>query len=388
MNGTPMRTSHTLYLPIVLACASMALAGCGGRSGAEQKPPPGIPVVVYQIDTGRASYNDVYPATVFALNQVDLRPEVSGYIVGIFFKDGQRVRKGMKLYAIDQQHYQAAYDQALANLNTARSNLAKMQQDVDRYNDLAKNDAIARQTLDHAVADLQSARMQVAGLEANVKNVQTDLRYSVIDAPFDGTISFSQVKVGSSVTAGQTMLNTVSSDDPMAVDCAVDQKQINRFARLLEKKTSAADTTFTLVLPDGSVYPEAGVLSVLDRAVDPQTGTIRVRMVFPNPHNVLKAGLTCNIRIRNRSAASTVLFPFRAAVEQMGEYFVFVLNGEKVIQRRVDLGARINDMVVARDGLSPGDRIVVDGVQKLRDNVTVAVVPPQVKPATENAQAK
>jgi membrane fusion protein (multidrug efflux system) len=366
----------------------MALGGCGGRSGAEQKPPPGIPVVVYQIDTGRASYNDVYPATVFALNQVDLRPEVSGYIVGIFFKDGQRVRKGMKLYAIDQQHYQAAYDQALANLNTARSNLTKMQQDVDRYNELAKNDAIARQTLDHAVADLQSARMQVAGLEANVKNVQTDLRYSVIYAPFDGTISFSQVKVGSAVTAGQTMLNTVSSDDPMAVDCAVDQKQINRFAGLLEKKTSVADTTFTLVLPDGSVYPEAGVLSVLDRAVDPQTGTIRVRMVFPNPHNVLKAGLTCNIRIRNTSASSTVLFPFRAALEQMGEYFVFVVNGEKVAQRRVDLGARINDMVVARDGLSPGDRIVVDGVQKLRDNVTVAVVPPQVKPATETGPAK
>jgi membrane fusion protein (multidrug efflux system) len=111
-------------------------------------------------------------------------------------------------------------------------------------------------------------------------------------------------------------------------------------------------------------------------------------MVFPNPHNVLKAGLTCNIRIRNTSALSTVLFPFRAAVEQMGEYFVFVLNGEKVVQRRVDLGARINDMVVARGGLSPGDQIVVDGVQKLRDNVTVAVVPPQVKPATENAPAK
>jgi membrane fusion protein (multidrug efflux system) len=184
------------------------------------------------------------------------------------------------------------------------------------------------------------------------------------------------------------MLNTVSSDDPMAVDCAVDQKQINRFAGLLEKKQGAADTTFTLVLPDGSVYPEAGVLSVVDRAVDSQTGTIRVRMVFPNPRNVLKAGLTCNIRIRNTSAASAVLFPFKAVVEQMGEYFVFVLNGEKVTQRRVDLGARINDMVVARGGLSPGDQIVVDGVQKLRDNVTVAVAGPQVKPATETAAVK
>jgi RND family efflux transporter MFP subunit len=380
-----MRTYNTLFEAIMLASLSLAMAGCGGRSGAEQKPPPGIPVVVYQIDTGRASYYEVYPATVSALNQVDLRPEVSGYIVGIFSKDGQRVRKGMKLYVIDQQHYQAAYDQAIANLNTARSNLAKLQQDVDRYNELAKNDAIARQTLDHAVADLESAKMQVAALEANVKNVQTDLRYSVIYAPFDGTISFSQVKVGSAVNAGQTLLNTVSSDDPMAVDCTVDQKQINRFAGMLGEKTNAGDTTFTIILPDGSVYLYAGHLSVLDRAVDSQTGTIRVRVVFPNPRGMLKAGLTCDLRIRNTSAASAVLFPFKAVVEQMGEYFVFVVNGEKVAQRRVDLGARINDMVVARDGLSPGDQIVVDGVQKLRDNATVAVVPPQVKPTTATA---
>ncbi len=374
-----MRTHTTLYELLTLGCLAAAAAGCGGRSGAEQKPPPGVPVAIYQIDSGRASYYDLFPATVFALDQVELRPEVSGYIVGIYFTDGQRVRKGMKLYAVDQQHYQAVYDQAMANLNTARSNLAKSQQDVDRYNELAKNDAIARQTLDHAVADLQSAKMQVAALEASVKNVQTDLRYSVISSPFDGTISFSQVKVGSAVNAGQTLLNTVSTDDPMAVDCNVDQKQITRFAAMLGKKTIPGDTTFTLILPDASVYGQAGRLSVIDRAVDPQTGTIRVRVVFPNPHGLLKAGLTCNLRIRNMSAASAVLMPFKAVVEQMGEYFVFVLNGEKVVQRRVDLGTRINDMVVARAGLSAGDQIVIDGVQKLRDNATVAVASPRVK---------
>jgi membrane fusion protein (multidrug efflux system) len=383
-----MRTHTILVEAVAIASFSLGLAGCGGHSGAEGKPPAGVPVAVYQIDTGSASYYDVYPATVFALNQVDLRPQVSGYIVGIDFKDGQRVRKGMKLYAIDRQHYQAAYDQAVANRNTARSNLSKMQQDVDRYNDLAKNDAIARQTLDHAVADLESARMQVAALEANVKNVQTDLRYSVIEAPFDGTVSFSQVKVGSSVTAGQTLLNTISSDDPMAVDCNVDQKQIPRFSGMLGEKFVAHDTTFTIVLPDGTEYPESGRLSVIDRAVDPQTGTIRVRVIFPNPNEVLKAGITCNLRIRSTSPVSSVLLPYRAVVEQMGEYFVFVLNGDKVVQRRVTLGARINDMVVSKGGIAPGDQIVVDGVQKLRDNAVVAVVPPQAKATTETASAK
>jgi RND family efflux transporter MFP subunit len=386
-----MRTHIMLYEAIVTALLTLAAAGCAGcagRSGAEQRPTPGIPVSVYQIDTGRASYYDVYPATVFALNQVDLRPEVSGYIVGIYFKDGQHVTQGMKLYEIDRQHYQAAYDQAVANLNTARSNLAKLQQDVDRYNELAKNDAIARQTLDHAVSDLQAAKMQVAALEANAKNVQTDLRYSVITAPFDGTISFSQVKVGSAVNAGQTLLNTISSDDPMAVDCAVDQKQITRFARMLGEKTGPRDSTFTVVLPDRSLYPFPGRLSVMDRAVDPQTGTIRLRVVFPNPRGVLKAGITCDLRVRDTSASNTVLLPFKSVVEQMGEYFVFVVNGEKVSQRRIDLGARINGMVVARGGLSLGELIVADGVQKLRDNATVAVVLQHPMPTMESASVK
>ena len=383
-----MRTTQSMMTAALALLAAAAGTGCGGRSGAEQKPPPGIPVAVYQVDTGRATYYDEYPATVSALEQVDLRPEVSGYLTGLYFRDGQHVLKGTKLYAIDQQHYQAAYDQATANLAVARSNLAKTQQDVDRYTELSKNDAIARQTLDHAIADLQSAKSQVSALEANQKSVATDLRYSVIYAPFDCTIGISLVKVGSAVVAGQTLLNTVSSDDPMAVDCAVDEKQIPRFAEIMGKKTVPRDSTFTVVLPDGSTYPYPGHLSLLDRAVDPQTGTLRIRVVFPNPRGELKAGLTCNLRVRNESRSSTVLFPFRAVVEQMGEYSVFVLNGEKVSQRRVELGPRINDMVVARSGLAPGEQIVVDGVQKLRDNATVSVAPPPGKPVADASGVK
>ncbi len=204
----------------------------------------------------------------------------------------------MKLYAIDQQQYQAAYDQAQANLNVAKSNLAKAQQDADRYMDLAKNDAVARQTLEHAQADLESAKMQVAAAEATVKSVETNLRYSTIYAPFDGTIGISLVKLGSAVSPGQTVLNTISSDDPIAVDCAVDEKQISRFNALLQSSTNGKDSTLMIVLPDQSLYPYPGRLSFLDRAVDPQTGTIRIRIIFPNPRRILKAGLTCNLRVR------------------------------------------------------------------------------------------
>lgn len=367
----------------LLAVLLMVLAGCSQNKSAELKGPPPIPVTAYQIKAGNAVYYDTYPATASALNQVEIRPEVSGYLTGIFFKDGQHVRKGERLYAIDPQQFKAAYDQALANLNVAKANLARSQEDANRYRDLAKHDAVARQTLEHAVADLRSMKMQVAAAQANVKNVQTNLRYSVIDAPFDCTIGISLVKLGSAVTAGQTLLNTVSSDNPMAVDCAIDEKLIFRFTELLQRKTDEHDSTFTIVLPDQSVYPYPGYLSVIDRSVDSQTGTIRIRVFFPNPKNVLRAGLTCDLRVQNTSSAKSLLIPYKAVMEQMGEYFVFVVRGQKVSQQRVLLGMNINDMVIVKDGLQPGDQIVTEGIQKLRDNVIVALTPAESTPATQ-----
>ena len=359
------------------ALCAIAFSSCGGQSSAELKGPPPMSVSYYQVDTARATYFDEYPATVFALNQVDIRPEVSGYLTNIYFTDGARVKKGQNLYGIDPQHYQSAYDIARANLAVAQSNQVKFQQDVDRYSDLAKEDAVARQTLEHAQADLQAANMQVGAAQASLKSAQTDLRYSIIVAPFDGTIGISQVKIGSAVVAGQTLLNTVSSNDPMAVDCAVDEKQIPRFSALLQKKKALEDSVFSMVLPEGTPYPYAGTLSFLDRAVDPQTGTIRVRIIFPNPAGVLKPGLTCNLRVRTMSGAGGLLFPYAAVIEQMGEYFVFVVNGNKVSQKRVSLGMRLGTMVVAKEGLSVGDKIVTEGVQKLRDNAPVLLKEPE-----------
>jgi membrane fusion protein (multidrug efflux system) len=248
---------QSLSLLALAIVVSVILAACDGTRGLDQRMPPPTPVVASHVESGSTLYYDEYPATVTALNQVDIRPEVSGYITGIYFKDGQHVAKGMKLYEIDQQQYKAAYDQALANLNVAKANLAKAQEDADRYNDLAKQDAVARQIVDHAKADLRSTEMQVEAAEANVKSVETNLRYSIIYAPFDCTIGISLVKLGSSVTAGQTLLNTVSSDDPVAVECAVDEKQINRFVQLLRKNPEEQDSRWCCrIYP--SILPPAG----------------------------------------------------------------------------------------------------------------------------------
>jgi RND family efflux transporter MFP subunit len=368
-----------IYL-FIISLILIAEIGCGKNSPQQNPANMAVPVSIFKIVPANSTYYDDYPATVTPLSQVDLRPEVSGYITDINFKEGQHVSKGMKLYGIDQQQYKAAYDQAVANLNVAKANLNKAQQDYDRYNELAKNDAIARQVLEHSADDLQSAKMQVAASESNVKVVETNFRYSSITAPFDGTIGISQVKLGSSVAAGQTLLNTISSDNPIGVDFSIDEKDINRFTELLQKKTDSKDSTFSIALPDKTQYTLPGQLSFIDRAVDPQTGTIRARVIFPNPKNVLRAGLTCNLLVKNKNAVGAILIPFKAVIEQMGEYFVFIASGNKVSQRKITIGSQVNDQVIVKNGLQFGDQIVVEGNQKLRDNSSISLNPPGAKP--------
>ncbi len=338
-------------------CISCILASCGGKRGGPPVFPP-TPVTAYTVKEEKASYYTDYPATVTALNQIDIRPEVSGYLTDIYFEDGQHVTKGMKLYGIDQQQYKAAYD-------VAKANLSKAKQDYDTYKELAKNDAIAKQVLDHAEADLNAA-------ESTLNEVETNLRNSVIYAPFSGTIGISQVKLGSSITTGQTLMNTLSSDNPMAVDFAVDEKEIGKFTELLNKRDNPRDSTFTIVLPDGSVYQYPGRLLLLDRAVDPLTGTITARLVFPNPKYLLRPGMTCNVRLLNNNTSKSIVIPYKAVVVQMGEYFVFVIKDNKAFQKKVELGRTINnDMVIINSGLVPGEQIVTQGVQKLRNGSPV-----------------
>lgn len=353
----------------------VGLVSCGGGKQGPAAPPPAS-INVQAVERGNATYYDSYPGTATPLNQVDIKPQVSGNIIGIYFKDGQQVRKGQKLYEIDQQQYKAAVEAAKANVEVARANLEKSQQDADRYLQLAKDSAIAKQTLDHQLADLEASKQQLQAAQANVASVETNLKYSVIYAPFDGTIGISLVKVGTSVYP-QTLLNTVSTDNPMAVDIAIDQAEIPEFTKYFEIGPKPKDTLFTAVLPDGSIYPFPGQLYLLDRSIDPTTGTLKARITFPNPKNELKAGLTTNIRVRHASGDSTLLIPYRSVVETLGEHFVFVVDSNRALQRKVTLGTRIGADIVVRSGLQAGEKVATDGIQKLRDSSLVQVGAPK-----------
>ena len=365
-----------IFLVLITAATS-----CGKKDDKKQMAPPPVSVNIDTVQQAPATYYEEFPATVNALTQVDIHAQVSGYITGIYFQDGQQVTKGQKLYSIDQQQYASDYNQAIANLNVAKANLVKSQKNADRYLELDKNDAIAKQTVDNALADLEAQKMMVEAAKANAAAIETNLRYSTIYAPFSGVIGISQVKTGSAVSPGATVLNTISSETFLAVDFAVDEKEIPRFVKLQQQGTKTADSIFTIALPDGSIYSQPGKISFLDRAVDPQTGTIRTRLEFSNPQSILKPGMTCNVRVKSLDQ-NAMLIPSKAITEQMGEYFVFIVgDSNKAIQTKITTGMQINDKTVVKDGLKTGEKIITDGVQKVRDGAVV-------KPASDSAQAK
>ena len=380
-----MFVNTTKYYTAVLSV--LVLASCGKKNdqqAAMQGPPP-VNVTLQEVTSTDAVYHDNYPGTVTALNQIELRPQVTGFITGIHFQDGSRVRKGQLLYTVDAQLYSANYEQAVANLNVQKANVVKAQKDADRYHELDKNDAVAKQLVDNADAALEVAKRQAEAAQANISAVSTSVRYTKVTAPFDGVIGISLVKVGAAVTAGQTVLNTVSTDGQLAVDFNLDQKEIFRFTNLL-KTSNAKDSTFTLAFGK-DIYPFPGKLQLIDRAVDPQTGSIKARLVFPNKDNMLRSGMTGTVRVRNNASAQSVIIPYKAVTEQLGEFFVYVAgDSSKVTQRKLVLGEPIGANIIVKEGLKAGEKIAVEGVQNLREGAVINTAPPaaaQTKGATK-----
>ncbi|MDF2430894.1 MAG: hypothetical protein JWP44_525 [Mucilaginibacter sp.] len=360
----------------------------------QKQPPvnPEMPVNLMTLTTKHVLYYDKYPATTAALSQVNLLPQITGAITGIFFKEGTHVTKGQKLYEIDERIYLNNYDAAVANLKVAQGNLVQSQQDADRYEYLNKYNAVAKQLYDHAVITLLNAKNAVKAAEQAVKTAKTNLNYAIVTAPFDGTIGFSMVKLGDVVNPGATILNTISTDNPMAVDFIINEKNLPFFEKLQHNKQQPVDSLFTILMPDNSLYQHTGKISVIDRAVDAQTGSIRVRLVFDNPELYLRVGMSCVVRVHNQETEPQLVLPGKAVVEQMGEYFVFVAKDSVVrispdslkknpnaksdtsakpkliaVQKKVQVGQTIGPDQIIKSGVSAGDRIVVDGVQQLHD---------------------
>jgi membrane fusion protein (multidrug efflux system) len=350
---------------------SVVMMACGPK-GQQLSGPPPVGVVTQAVVKKDVAYYEEYPAIVRALNEVELRPQVSGYITGIHFKEGDQVVKGQKLYSIDQQQSAATYQQALANLSVQEANLEKAKKDVERYRELDQQDAIAKQQVDYAEATYTAAQKQVDAAKATVQAVQTNVRYTTIVAPFTGTIGISQVRLGASVSPGQTLLNIISSDDPMGADITVDQQNIYRFSQLSNSASnSQSDSTFRLSFR-GEMYSESGKISIIDRAVDPQTGSIRIRLTFPNPKHDLRPGMSGTLLVLTR-APQSIIIPHKAINEQLGEFFVYMPDSSKATQRKVILGKAVGKNIIVKSGLAEGETIITEGLQNLREGSPITI---------------
>ncbi len=370
------------YINVLAVAATLTWSACGNNQQ-QAGPPPATPVSVVEAKVTPAAYYDNYQGTVVALNTVELRSQVPGFITGIFFKEGDLVQKGTPLYEIDRRKYLAAFQQAEANVLSAQANLTKAQKDVDRYNMLLKNDAVARQTVDQSTAAYETAKSQVAVAKAALASARTDLSYATITAPFTGRIGISQVRLGAQVSVGTTLLNTISADNPVGIDVVINEQDIDRFYRL---QSSSTDSTFRLQLPGGTIYKYSGKLLAVDRGVNNQTGSIKVRVQFPNENKELKDGMSGVLQVLNNDSGDRIVIPYKAVVEQMGEFFVFTAKDTIALQNKVTIGPRIKDDVIVLNGINQGDKVITEGIQRLRDSSKITLGAPAQAPAQQQGK--
>jgi len=366
-------TKNTLLTALIVSAALFGQS-CGNKEnkqGAQQQQgemstPVSMVLVSKEIVSGLISY----PATVIPLQETEIRAEVSGYVTNIYVTDGAVVNKGQALYEIDKTRYQAAVDQAKANLEIAKTNLQRVEKDLQRYQSLAEKDAIAKQTLDYAGTDVNSQKAQVQAAEAALITAKTNLQRSVITAPFSGTVGISQVRNGALVSAGSSLLNTISSTNPIAVEFQVNEKDISTISKLQSKSTNAQ---IFATLPDGARYENPGHIATIDRAVNSQTGTLKVRASFSNPTNALRAGMNTTLNIESTSTEEEIVIPYKAVFEQLGVFNVYTVNdSSKVEIKHVTLGNKLNDKVIIKSGLNAGEKIVIEGVASIRPGAKVS----------------
>lgn len=374
MNHFPTTSKQLLFGCSLIVALATACSGGADRGAGGQPVEISVPISTEVVTAREVAGLDQFPATVVPLNETELRAEVSGYITRIHVADGASVSKGQKLYEIDHTRYAAAQEQAKASVAIAEANLTRIKRDLARYRKLAEQDAIARQILDNAETELSNSEAQLIQAKASLTSATTDLNRSVIVAPFAGTVGISSVRNGALVSAGATLLNTISSTHPIGVDFQVNERVLPRFLDLQGTSQAAQDSSILLVLPGGTVYPAAGRIAAIDRAIDSSTGTITIRASFPNPEGLLRAGMNTMIRNRHAIPGQQLTIPHKAIEDQLGTTNVYVVNdSSRVEQRQVKLGIKIADRVVVAEGLQAGERIAVDGIINLQHGAKVQI---------------
>ncbi len=375
----------------LLACLP-AVLGAGAAGCAKEAPPAATPEV-YVADVVQKDvpvYTELVGQTRGS-QDVEIRARVEGYLDRVAFTEGSFVRKGALLYQIDPLPLEATLANAKANLATAQARLDKTNTDANRLTPLAKQQAVSQQELDNALSARDAARAQVDAQKATVDKATLDLGYTRITSPLDGLVGTTQVKAGNLVGRGEsTLLTTVSQTDPILFRAGISEAEYLRLAKQIAEAGGAAAerprAEIHLLLADGTVHPHPGHVDAIERAVDPTTGTLAVQFKFPNPQRVVRPGQYGRARFVVETKPGALLVPQRAVIELQNLYSLAVVGaGNKVEFRNVKVGPRVDSLWLIEEGLKPGEKVVVEGLQKVRDGVVVSPKPAAAAPAGKGA---
>lgn len=363
----------------------VALIGGFWSVGCDRRPPPPSPVpevATVTVQPQKVVLTTVLPGRTSAFRIAEIRPQVSGLIQKRLFTEGSMVKAGQVLYQIDPAPFQAALDNAKAALGKAEANLPAIRLRAERYRELLADKAVSQQEYDDAVAALKQARAEIEYWKAQVKTARINLGYCRVNAPISGRIGKSNVTEGAIVTAYQPQaLATIQQLDPVYVDVPQSTTELLRLKRRLEKGQLNPDgkkqKKVRLILEDGTKFPLEGTLQFRDVTVDPTTGSVILRMVFPNPGSVLLPEMFVRTVIKEGVNDQALLVPQQAVSrDRKGNPFVLLVDAEgKVKQRMLTLDRAIGDQWLVASGLIPGEQVIVEGIQRVRPGVAVKAVP-------------
>ena len=351
-------------------------------------PPPTEVFVAEVIQKDVPSYLEVVGQT-YGFQDVDIRARVEGFLESVNFREGSFVQKGALLYEIDRKPLEAALAQAKADQANAQARFEKSRNDVNRYTPLVAKQAVSQQELDNARASLDATQAEVEAAKAAVEKATLDLSYTRVTSPISGLAGITNVKTGNLVGRGEsTLLTTISQIDPILFKVGVSEAEYLRYAKRSGATQGDAPRAggIQLVLADGSVYPQTGRVTTVDRAVDPTTGTLRLELTFPNPDQLLRPGQFGRVRLLLETRTGALLVQQRAVQELQNLYSVAVVDGSgKVAFRNVKVGPKVESLWVIEEGVKPGDKVVVEGLQRIQEGMTVVAKPAPAEPNAGDA---
>jgi len=317
----------------------------------------------------------------YGIYDIPIRARAQGFLEGIHFKEGSQVKKGDHLYSIDPQAYRADVAGRLSEIAQARTGLVKAENDLNRYRPLAEANAVSQSDLDNAIAQYDAAKAQVAAAEANYEIAEIELGYTEMYSPIDGIIGKTKAKVGEFVgqEPNPVILNTVSDVSSVNVEFFIPESQYLELARAfvgyLEKAKSPTDDDdkyFELVLADGKVFEHRGEVVFVDREVNSTTGSMLVQARFPNPQFIIRPGQYAKVHAHLSNIDDALLVPQSCVMELQGQYSVYIVNDSSVVQTvQVVVGPQVDDYWVILEGLSPDDKVVFEGLQKVGNGMPV-----------------